>query len=310
MILTLLLNNEMQIIRSVLVQDESQTAGTIKTVDLPTNPLSHLVFTFKCLNVTDEATLAEILARVTKIEVLYKGAAIFSASMADLFALNVLLFKAVPVLTNRVATDDATRAITLYIPFGRKLYNPTECFKATKKGELQLQITLNSTETACDGVIYQIEAVELLGATPEKYLKVTSKSTTPTATGDVDVELPIGNLLAAVLFYSTTVPTSTVWTTTVDKVKLLIDNVEFDYASANWESLHGNILNRGGYAGGYAAASGDDQIVKYALLDLMPNEGDELLVDTKGKSSVKVRVTAGDTNAFRTLPLELAAQPE
>lgn len=300
----------MKIIRSVLVQDESISAGALKTYDLPTNPLSHIVFTLKGLNVTDEATLAQITSRVTKIEVLYKGAAALSASLADLFALNCILFKKVPVLTNRVATDNATRALTVYIPLGRKLYNPDECFKATKKGELQLQITLDSTETDIDGIIYQIETVELLEAAPKQYLKVTSKSTTPTATGDVDVDLAIGNLLAGIMLFSTTVPTTTAWTTTVDKIKFLIDNVEHNIASANWESVHGNLLSRLGYFGGIAAAAGDDVIVKYALIDFTPEETDTFLVETAGKSSVKLRVTAGDTNVFRTLPLELAAQPE
>jgi len=300
----------MKIIRSVLVQDEAQTAGTIKTVDLPTNPLSHIVFTFKCLNVTDEATLAEVLARISKVEVLYKGAAVISISGADLFALNCVLFSKAPILTNRVATDDATRAITLYIPMGRSLYNPSECFKATKKGELQLQLTLSSTETACDGVIYQIETVELLEAAPDKYMKVTTLSKTPAATGDLDIDLPIGNLLAALLVFSTTVPTGTAWTTSADKLKFLIDNVENMIASMNWESLHGNLLSRCGYLGGYAAASGDDQIVKYGLVDFNPAGKDDFLVETSGKSSVKIRITAGDTNVIRVLPIELAAQPE
>jgi hypothetical protein len=300
----------MQIIRSVLLQDEAQTAGTVKTLDLPVNPLSHIVFTFKCLNVTDEATLAEILARITKVEVLYKGAALLSLSGADLFALNCVLFGKVPILTNRVATDDATRAITMYIPLGRSIYNPAECFKATKKGELQLQITLSSTETACDGVIYQIETVELLGATPDKYMKVTTLSKTPAATGDVDFDLAIGNKLAGLLVFSTTVPTSTSWTTSADKLKFLIDNVEFMIASMNWESLHGNLLSRLGYFGGIGAAAGDDIVVKYGLIDFMPNGGDDFLVETSGKSSVRLRVTAGDTNIIRVLPIELAAQPE
>ena len=130
----------MKIIRSVLLQDEAQTAGTVKTLDLPVNPLSHIVLTLKCLNVTDEATLAEVLDRLTKVEVLYKGAALISVSGADLFALNCVLFGKVPILTNRVATDNATRSITMYIPLGRSVYNPAECFKATKKANFSSKL--------------------------------------------------------------------------------------------------------------------------------------------------------------------------
>ena len=141
-------------------------------------------------------------------------------------------------------------------------------------------------------------------------MKVTSLQKTPTSGADNDFDLATGNLLAGLLVYSTTVPTGTSWTTSADKLKFLIDNVENMIASMNWESLHGNLLSRLGYFGGIAAASGDDIIVKYGLIDFMPGGKDDFLVETSGKSSVKLRITAGDANIIRVLPIELAAQPE
>jgi len=298
----------MKIIRSVLVQDESESAGDVDTYNLPTNALSHIIFTLKCLNVTDEATLAEVLARLSKIEVLFKGESIVSISGSDLYALNCVMFGFEPILTNIVATDNATRAITLIIPLGRQIYDPKECFQPTKKGELQLQVTLSSTETAVDGVIYQIETVEMLDVEPTQFLKVTTLSKTPTSGIDNDIDLPIGNKLAGILLYSTTVPTGTAWTTTVDKVRLLLNNVEYNIANLNWESLHGELLYRGGYIGDHGAAYGDDKIVKYGLIDFSPRNIDDLLVDTAGASSVKLRVSAGDANVLRALPMEICAK--
>lgn len=297
----------MQIIRSVIAQDESIVASAVKTYDLPTNPLSHILFTLKGLNVTDEATLAEVLARASKIEVLYQGQSIYSLSGADLFALNSLLFGASPILTNRVATDNATRAITLILPMGRRLYDPSECFPATQKGQLQLQITLSATETAIDGIIYQIETVEMLDVTPKRHLKVTTLAKTPSATGEQDVSLPIGNVLAGVLMYGTTVPTTTAWTATIDYAKLMLDNKELNYAKANWETLHNEVALRVSTALGYAAAAGADDLSNYALIDLSPRNIDDMLVDTKGLSSIAIKINAGDTNALRLLPIELVA---
>lgn len=291
--------------RSVISQDQSITAGAVTTYDLPVNPLSHLVFTFRCLNVTDEATRAEILARISRVEVLHRGAAIFSLSGADLFALNAVMFGKMPVLINQVATDNAHRAITLVIPFGRKQLDPNECFPATQKGELQLQITLSSTETACDNVRYQIEAVEMFGAKPKGYMKVTSLSRTPSATGDLDVDLPIANDMLGLLLFGTTIVSGTTDTNTIEQVKFLVDNRERNVSLANWEALHGDMLSRAGHQEQYDGSADNDDIANYAIMDFDPNGDGQFAVPTKGAASVKLRVTAGDTNVLRVLPLEM-----
>lgn len=295
----------MRQLRSVLVADEAITADTVNTYDLPVNPLSHIIFTIKCLNVTDEATLAEILARISKITVSRLGQTQLDISGADLFAMNLVYFGHAPILANRIATDNATRYLTMILPFGRWLFNPSECYPKSSAGEVKLQITVSATETACDGVIFLIETVELIGASPSAWRKVTTLTKTPAATGEMDVDLPIGNDLAGILLFSTTVPATTAWTTTVDWVKLLRDNVEEQISKAYWESMHGDLLNRCGYHGDYSAAFGNDIIHKYALLDFDPLQDGSFLVKTSGSASMKLRVNAGDTNILRVLPYEI-----
>ncbi len=124
----------MEFIRSVIAQDELPAGDGTLTWDLPVNPLSHLDFTIKCLNATNEATLAQILALVTNISVLHLGQSIVNMSAADLYAYNVLQLGRVPVLTNLVSTDNATRSVALQIPLGRRIMWPQECFPPTKKG--------------------------------------------------------------------------------------------------------------------------------------------------------------------------------
>lgn len=292
-------------VRSVIVQDVTPAADGVYTYDLPVNPLSFVDLTIKCLNVTDEATLAQILALVTKAEVVYRGQAIVSLSAADLYAMNVVLMRGVPVITNEVATDNATRSVALRIPLGRRPFDVAESFPATKKGELQLQLTVDIATGDADGLILQAETVELLDVTPTQYLKYTTLSATPSATGDMDVGLPIGNDVLGLLLFSTTVPTSTAWTTTIDKLKVLLDNVEYGIANANWESLHGDLLARGGMPLGDIDAWADDAIKNYSLGDYDPNDDGTWAVPTLGKSSFTARITAGDTNALRIIPVEL-----
>jgi hypothetical protein len=291
----------------VLVDDESIAASDVKTYDLPINPLSAVIITLKGLNATDEATLAEVLARLTKITVSRMGQTVYDISGADLYALNVVMFGHEPILTNIVATDNATRSITLVLPFGRKMYDPEECHPATRKGEFKLQITFSATETAIDGLILLVETVELLGASPKRYLKVTTLSDSASAAGEEDLDLPIGNVLAKILLFSTTVPTGTAWTTTVDWIKLMRNNTEHQIAKTKWEALHGELLRICGYIGDHSAAFGDDKIHKYGVLEFSPDGRDNFLVDTKGASSMKLRLYAGDTNEYRAIPIELVS---
>lgn len=294
-------------IHSVIAHDEAATDGGVDTWELPVNPLSHLILTRRCLNVTDEGTLDEILETIDKIEVLYQGAAIMSFNGADLFALNHVLFHDQPFLSNQVDTDDATRWLSMVIPFGRKTFLLDECFHATHRGELVLQISDSGTDTAVDNRAWQIEAVELPGANPQRHLKVTTLTKTPTATGEHDVDLPINNDYVGVLLKATTKPTGTSWNASFDWVKLLANNEEYDYAQSYWESLRGDMINRIGHRENYDGSADDDDIALYAYLDFDPREDRNFLLETRGLSDLTLRTSADVADAIRVLPVELPA---
>lgn len=296
----------MKYTREVIAQDQAVAAGSVNTWDLPVNPLSHLVFTIKGINVAAaEATLAQILATVPRIEVLYKGGSLFSMSAADLWALDAALFGKIPILTNQVATINATRALTLVIPFGKTLYNPDEALPATSRGELKLQATIIAAFAGLSGAILQIEAISMPETKPKQFLKSTTVAITPVAGVENDVALPIGNKYAGLLLFSTTVPTGIVWTTTVHQVRLMLNGLENYFSRANWESLHGDFLNRIGQVEQYDLSVDNDDLMLYALMDLIPQNTDTFVLDSKGMSSLVLKITAGDANPVRVIPLEL-----
>jgi len=290
------------------VDDESITASQVFTVDLPINPLSAVIITLKGLNTgAAEATRAQILERLTKITISKMGETADDLSGADLFVLNCEMFGHEPIVTNKIATIHATRCITLILPLGRKVYDPEECYPATRKGEFKLRIEFSATETYIDDLILLVETIELVGATPRRFLKMTTATDTSTASKEDNLDLPIGNMLAGILLFSTTVMTGAAWTTTLDWVKLMRDNVEHHIASSKWEALHGELLRKIGYLGDHSAAYGDDEIHQYALMDFDPLGDDRFLVDTKGASSMRLRFYAGDTEEWRVIPLELVS---
>lgn len=297
----------MQFIRSSILR--SYTVATeIKKIDLPTNPLSHLIITMGFWNATDEATLAEVLAFINSISVTHLGATVCYAESEDLYALNCYLLKHCPVLTHSVATDNASRQISLIVPFGRTLFNPMECYPATKKGELTLSLDTTVPATSLDNASFNIEAVELVGATPTQYLKSTLKSVAaPGATGDVEVDLPIGNRIAALLIYSTTVPADSSNLYGVNSSKVLVDNVEFGYAFASAHCMAGDWANKLHTGARTIAASGEIEPNHYFVIDYDPAGNDNFLLETKGKSRVIVRNTMAVNEASKVNVVEIVS---
>jgi hypothetical protein len=319
----------MEFIHSVLAQNETVTAGTVITYDLPVNPLSFIMLTLRFQqNKADlQMDWDNVDAMLSKIEVLYKGSAIYSMNGSDAEALQAMLLGYEPWITNRLGADNEYTFFTFLIPLGRKLYGPAECFPRSVRGELQLQITYASSFSEIDGVSAQIETVELPEANPERYLRVTTLSVTPTAAGELDVELPIGNQIAAVMFFGTTVPLADANTQTLTYSQLLLDNQRHFFSQTNFEcwrqlaglrhqppiahGYHFHQLDSAAYAQ-YMDTSvvkyRNDRCIQHLWWDFDPNRDDMYLLQTAGKSDVVARIYAGDTNALRVLPCELVSR--
>jgi hypothetical protein len=319
----------MQFLRQVLVQDASLTASTSRSDDLPVNPLSVIMVTVKALNdtgtLTDYNALTGLLGFVSKLEVTYQGSAVISGSLADLARVSALITGRGPRQLDMSNTNNNIRGIMVPIVLGRRPYWAKECFPAVRRGELKLLSTFGAAPTGLDTFVYQIETVELLGATPSHYLKYTTISKTPSATGDHDVDLPIGNLLAGVTMFGTTAPTGASFNASLGQVKLLVDNVEAYYSQTNWESLNGDLQlraqgnehsNQHTHASDLAAAytqfqQTDEQenqldfFNNYAHLDLDPLQDDNWLLDTRGRARINLRINADVADAIRLLPWEI-----
>jgi len=317
-----------EFIHSVLAQNEAVTQNTVITYDLPVNPLSFILLTLRFQQNKADVQMDwdKVDALLAKVEVLYKGSAIFSANGSDIEALQAMLMGYVPWINNRLGADDEYTFYTFLIPLGRKLYGPAECFPRSTRGELMLQITYQAAFSEVDNVSAQIETVELPDANPGRYLRVTTLSVTPTAAGEMDVELPIGNPIAAVLFFGTTIPLADANLQTLTYAQLLMDNQRRYFSHTNFEcwrqlaALHRAVPDSHGYhihqldEAAYAQYM-DTSVVKYRndrtlqhlFWDFDPTGDDLYLLSTAGKSDVVARLYAGDTSALRVLPCELVS---
>jgi len=289
---------------TVVVQDEAVVAGTVVSYDLPVAPLSLLYLTLRFLEVTALPTWANIVAMIARLEVLYKGQAVHSYSLADLAASQFLCFGELPVTCNFAHVDNAVMSMGFIVPFGRKHYGVKEAFPRTLRGELNLQLTYAGAIADPDNLILQVEAVELPDATPDSFLKMTTLTHTPAAVGQTDISLPIGNKLSDLVLFGTTVPAGIVATTTIQDVQIRKNNAEEIYTKSNFETL----MAMGCLRCSEPQLRGVFGIIeKYLRVPFDVYHDDTNLFDTAGANSLDLRITAGAANAIRVVPLEVVA---
>jgi len=318
------------LLRTRLVQDEAITAGgAVRSDDLPVNPLSVILYTIRAQvsAANTLASLTNLLGVISRVEVLYKGQAIVSASLNDLYAVAYYLLGNAPLQGRK--SDAAANArvwITIPILFGRLPLNLKECFPAVRRGEFQLQSTPAASFTNLTLPTLQVETIELLEAAPERFLKYTTISKTPSAAGDHDVDLPIGNPFDKLILFGTTVPVDGSENASFAQLRLLLDNVEYGYAFSNWESLKGHESlwctpdwqgSEGSVRTGAVAPAANELLEpyqwptaflrQYACLPFGLRQMDDMLLMTEGRSRVHLRITADVADAIRVLPVELLA---
>lgn len=278
--------------------------GTYKE-SLPVHALSHITFNIRVQNVTNEATLAQILPMISNIKISRRGESIVDGSLVDLMVASCALTGRFPYLTNRIVTDNAYRHFGITIPFGRKLMDPDEGIPAPKQDELQLSFTCDIAVTDADGLAISADAHVMMDASPTKYLKYTTHTKTPTATGPEKIAIPTGNLIHSILLFATTVPATTANTMTIENVTVKGDDVENYFIGNRWEILHSNWQNLLTWPGGTGAAAAAHALEHYSVMSFDPENAGNTLFDTKEFTKVDLVVEFGDTNEMRMIPIQL-----
>lgn len=305
-------------------------SSTIGPLDLPVNPLSLILLCFDITNTTPSAldvysALDDLLTNVSSVIIKHKGEQIISGQLRDLAAVNGLTAGRWPGASQWDKTDNDVRRIVVPLGFGRKSYDPKECFPATSRGNLTLELTRGANPAGFDDVNLIVETVELIEADPERYLKYTPQAMTPVV-GTNDLSLPIGNPYARIVCFDTALATLATGVSSFGQTRLLKDNVEQYYSTFDSFTLAGflNAQRRGyGLWPGHvhqfngAAAGVDDSdegeelasvgMRGYFGIDFDPNGDDMYLLDTAGAADLKLRFVATSATAVRATPLEVVS---
>lgn len=313
-------------LRTVLVQNRAEAADRVVQEQLPVNPISMILVTLRCVATTaaTNTPLADIFGLIDSLGFVFRGQDIIRGNLADLAVLNAVVCGASPWGTRPQDADGETFAVTVPICLGRRPFLTKECFPAVRRGDLVLELNIDTAQSNADLVELQVETVELLDETPEQYLKYTTAAVTFAGTGEQDVRLPIGNPLLGVLLQGTTIPTGTARTATWERLRLRVDNVEALYARANWDSLHGEMGRKlmypasflqdhihGGtytttvYGSSLVAGRPAGVLEQYAYLDFDPLADGSYQLETAGRADVVIHRDGGTADAGRYLPVEL-----
>jgi hypothetical protein len=314
--------------RTIIRQEQAFAAGDAAITDnLPVNPLSFVDVTIRgaAAAALTLPTYAQMLGVLSRIEVLFKGSSIISVSPADLFFLQSVNRWLRGVAQPHADTGADRWAITLRVSFSRMPYWIKEGFPASRAGELQIRYTPAAAFVGVQTPSLNVETEEILDGTFANYLKYTTISRTPPATGESDVDLPIGNDISGVLLFGTTVPTGTAVTASMREVRLLIDNQEALVPRTRWDTLHQQALEfstpgqwllehvhrlAAGAPAGDALVEAAQQtgvhiFANYGWLTFDPLLDDAYLFHTNGRSQVKLRINADVADAQRIVPVEL-----
>ncbi len=288
------------------ILDAHVMATEVIPYPLPITPVSHLVLTFEYYQATDQATVAEILAFINNITIRHRGVSIYGLESEDLAALNLYFFGSGGFLLDMATTDSLWAMYGLIVPFGRKLYDPDECFPATRRGEFEIVMDTTVPTVTLTNALMSISAISLPEATPTRHLKaLLSSIPAPGATGPNDVTLPIGNDLLACLIGMTSFPGASEYLFGADDLRLLYDNKELNIVSAKAPELIVEMINR-------IQATNRSTISQFHLIpnfytwmDFDPTRDGQYMIDTRPAASLKLRLNMGVNEALNVVPIEL-----
>lgn len=285
------------------IREQPRVAGDIITTNLPVNPMSFMLLTLQVTAAMLSPTLDQLLAAWARIEVLFKGTSIVSLNGLDLARLVMRLWRQqLPAIQFNAVAPNLIR-LTLPIPFSRVPWWMDEGFPATRSGELQLRVTYAGAFVNFTLPVETLTTVEILDMNPTRFLKYTTISDAAVAIGDrAQIDLPIGNPILGLLLRSTTVPGAAM-TSTIRRLKLLVDNVEYAYNQVERDPLMFLGLIGMDYPSEYNPNATDFN--NYLYLQFDPFTDGSYALRTEGRARIMLEFRADAADNVRVIPVEL-----
>ncbi|MGH8754556.1 MAG: hypothetical protein ACREU0_01730 [Burkholderiales bacterium] len=292
----------MVILHELSVTERAWLAGDNGPFDLPVNPVSFLLLHIRADATVGAVDLNQLLGHITGLTISFKGTQIIAMNGVDLFRLVHRLLGRGINIEGFNAVAPALISITIPIPFSRKPYWEKEAFPATRRGEFTVSLQRSALLTNLANPVFSIEAVQLLEAEPVQFLKMVTLSRAIVA-GDADFELPIGNPFLGLQVFSPTGMGNAPISETIRRMRLLLDNVEYDYGDTAFDVSRALGFLRSTDNNEYSGITSPFRNHTYLEFDPMMDE--KMMVETDGRASVRLRFIPDVAGTVRVTPVEL-----
>ena len=309
---------------SNIVPNQDIAADGINTFDLGVNPLSVLLLRIRPLNDTGTLTAytqwAALCAALNNIVIRHQGQAIVSMRGLEAAALAVQRHNFQPWLVNPADTNDEEVEALLPIFMGRRAYDPSSCFPAVRRGELQLEIDVDDADTGYNDLDIAVDALELLGASPKEWERKVQIVQTFVGTGERAnfVDLPLGNVLRGLMLFGTTAGGGASPAPSWGRVSLEADGVPIFYSAVDWQTLYGLHGLRAGVPPGdhvHGLVDGTPNTIglgahvgesyeNRCYMDLDPMNDDSFAFDASKAGRLRLSVSNETADAVRVVPVE------
>jgi len=293
-------------LHETITQERTLNTAENGPFDLPVNPISFLLLHIRAECGVSPADFQQLLGHVQAFSVTFKGTQIVNMSGVDLARLVHHLWGKSVHIENFGAVSPGLVSITIPIPFTRKPYWSMEGFPATRRGELSYTVTRSAALTNIANPVFSLEAVQMLESEPKQFLKMVTLSRA-IAAGDADFEMPIGNPVLGLQVFSPTAMGNAPISETIRRMRLLLDNVEYDYADTAFDVARTIGWLRSVDHNNYVGAT--SLLRNYAYLDFDPLQDDSMMIETEGRASVRLRFQPDVAGTVRVIPVELVKLP-
>lgn len=233
-------------LKQAVVNDYDPAADGVYSWDLSDQALAALWITIKGDLATANECIDDIMQAITSIDVWHGGFNVVHYSHPiKAVVMNCKLKGAWPYHVNQSQTVDDIVGITFPILFGAPYINDTMALPASLNNRKRLDLGLDIVTTPIDDIFVDIAEVILPGANPAGCIKQEEISVSAKGTGDQDLWLQTNWDLLKLLLYSPTEPdhSAGVYTSTIERAGMEIDDFAFGYKGVNWEILHGELMD-------------------------------------------------------------------
>jgi len=300
-------------LKQVIENNYDPAADGVVTWELSDQALAAIWLTVKGDLYAANQCIDDFLLSLTAIDVWFGGFNVLHYTDAiKAYVMNCKLKQHWGYLVNSSQTVDDVTGITFPLLFGAPYLNDKMCLPASLTNRKKLTLGLDIATAALDDLLIDISEVILIDASPIGCIKQEQIDVSAKGTGDKDLWLQTNWDLLKLLIYSPTVPTGAVYTSTIERAGLEIDDFAFGYKGVPWEHLHGELMDEVEGSGPVEdhihadPSSGntgmpvglEHWIAKYGQLDFFYEKDLKWRAPLAGASTAKLKYNAGVDEAW------------